>query len=230
MSFTYQSFNTIKHISSHSAPPSHLSTLLSCCSIALPPSEKRRCWVTLPAPPWVLYDAGLSHLVYLPSCANRSNLSSQGVCLGLLHRAQRSSREAFICNSFELPQHQMVGGSPGQCGWLESVTVQIPLAKGQKEGEYYLPGSEQMDLFPEGKIYFFSAILNIPPQNSGFLHQKHFQMQNEHTVCDHQQLDNNMSSPDPATGKERKRPNCLKLRPFVGIFFKAYEFWERSLK
>lgn len=123
-------------------------------------------------------------------------------------------------------------GAQGRGGWLESVTVQIPLAKGQKEGEYYLPGSEQMDLFPEGKIYIyiFSAILNIPPQNSGFLHRKHFQMQNEHAVCDHQQLDNNMSSPDPGTGKERKRANCLKLRPFVGIFFKAREFWERILK
>lgn len=123
---------------------------------------------------------------------------------------------------WEGAQASVVGSSQSLCRYL------WPKAR-RKESIICLAVNKWIYFLKE-KFFFFSAILNIPPQNSGFLHQKHFQMQNEHTVCDHQQLDNNMSSPDPATGKERKRPNCLKLRPFVGIFFKAYEFWERSLK
>lgn len=48
----HMSFNTIKCVSSHRNPLSHFSALLSFCSSAILPYEKREghCWFTLPSP------------------------------------------------------------------------------------------------------------------------------------------------------------------------------------
>lgn len=114
MSFTYNlSFNTIKCICSHSIPLSHLYTLLSFCSNAVLPYEKREKDIA---------GSASQHLSLCVPC-----IQAAVSCLSTLLRKQRQSfligecahesftehkevtvKHFFIHNRFKLIQYQVV--------------------------------------------------------------------------------------------------------------------------